>query len=136
MVATKTRTEHDLIGNLEVPADAYYGVQTARALENFQISGVPISLYPNFIKALAMVKLAAARANADVGHAPREILKASKAPAGKSSTASCTTSSARRVPGRRRHLDQHERERGDRQPRPRAHGHRRASTSTATRTTT
>ena len=56
MAATKTRTEHDLIGNFEVPADAYYGVQTARALENFQISGVPISLYPNFIKALAMVK--------------------------------------------------------------------------------
>ena len=75
MAATKTRTEHDLIGNFEVPADAYYGVQTARALENFQISGVPISLYPNFIKALAMVKLAAARANADVGTLPREILK-------------------------------------------------------------
>src|SRR6476469_9964082 len=75
MGSTKTRTEHDLIGNLEVPADAYYGVQTARALENFQISGVPISLYPNFIKALAMVKLAAARANADVGTLPREILK-------------------------------------------------------------
>src|SRR6476646_8125855 len=75
MGSTKTRTEHDLIGNLEVPADAYYGVQTARALENFQISGVPISLYPNFIKALAMVKLAAARANTDVGTLPREILK-------------------------------------------------------------
>ena len=74
MVATKTRTEHDLIGNLEVPADAYYGVQTARALENFQISGVPISLYPNFIKALAMVKLAAARANADVGAMPADVL--------------------------------------------------------------
>src|SRR4029453_15641525 len=75
MVATKTRTEHDLIGDLAVPAAAYYGVQTARALENFQISGVPISLYPNFIKALAMVKLAAARANPDVGAPPPDILK-------------------------------------------------------------
>src|SRR5678815_628401 len=75
MASTKTRTEHDLLGDFAVPADAYYGVQTARALENFQISGVPISLYPNFIKALAMVKLAAARANADVGILPREILK-------------------------------------------------------------
>ena len=56
MASSKTRIEHDLLGDLAVPADAYYGVQTARALETFQISGVPISLYPNFIKALAMVK--------------------------------------------------------------------------------
>ena len=52
------RIEHDLLGNKEVPADAYYGVQAARALENFHISGVELRLYPNFIKALAMVKLA------------------------------------------------------------------------------
>src|SRR5688572_32142039 len=69
-----TRIEHDLLGDLAVPADAYYGVQTARALENFQISGVEISLYPNFIKALAMVKLAAARANFESDQIPREIL--------------------------------------------------------------
>ena len=74
MPDSKTRIEHDLLGELAVPADAYYGVQTARALENFQISGVPISLYPNFIKALAMVKLAAARANADVGAMPADVL--------------------------------------------------------------
>src|SRR5262249_51247107 len=71
-----TRTEHDLLGDLEVPADAYYGVQTARALENFQISGQELSLYPNFIKALAMVKLAAARANFATGGFSREVLKA------------------------------------------------------------
>lgn len=41
-----TRMEKDLLGDKEVPADAYFGVQTARALENFQISGVPVSLYP------------------------------------------------------------------------------------------
>src|SRR5262245_25404252 len=69
-----TRTEHDLLGDLPVPADAYYGVQTARALENFHISGVQLRLYPNFIKALAMVKLAAARANVDCGQFSREIL--------------------------------------------------------------
>ena len=51
MPSAKTRIEHDLLGDLAVPADAYYGVQTARALENFKISGVPLSLYPNFIKA-------------------------------------------------------------------------------------
>ncbi len=54
-----TRIEHDLLGDKAVPADAYYGVQTARALENFHISGVELRLYPNLIKAFAMVKLAA-----------------------------------------------------------------------------
>ena len=49
--AGPTRTEHDLLGDKQVPADAYYGVQTARALENFQISGVPINRYPEFIEA-------------------------------------------------------------------------------------
>ena len=62
-----SRLEHDLLGDKEVPADAYYGVQTARALENFHISGVELRLYPNFIKGLAMVKLAAARANHECG---------------------------------------------------------------------
>jgi aspartate ammonia-lyase len=62
-----TRIEHDLLGDKAVPADAYYGVQTARALENFHISGVELRLYPDFIRALAMVKMAAARANLDCG---------------------------------------------------------------------
>ena len=63
----QTRTEKDLLGERQVPADAYYGVQTARALENFQISGVAINHYPEFIQAWAIVKLAAAQANTDVG---------------------------------------------------------------------
>ena len=71
-----TRIEHDLLGDFEVPADAYYGVQTARALENFRISGIELRQYPNFIKALAMVKLAAARANFDTGGFSREVLTA------------------------------------------------------------
>jgi aspartate ammonia-lyase len=74
MPSPATRTEHDLLGPKEVPADAYYGVQTARALENFHISGVELRLYPNFIKALAMVKLAAARANFDCGQFGKEVL--------------------------------------------------------------
>ena len=74
MPSSQTRIEHDLLGDLAVPADAYYGVQTARALENFKISGVELRLYPNFIKGLAMVKLAAARANFDTGVLSREIL--------------------------------------------------------------
>jgi len=68
------RTEHDLLGTKQVPASAYYGVQTARALENFQISGVPINRYPEFIEAWAIVKLAAARANTDVGAMKKETL--------------------------------------------------------------
>src|SRR5690242_6279915 len=75
MPPTKTRTEHDLLGDFEVPADAYYGVQTARALENFQITGQPLSSFPNFIRALAMVKLAAARANFETGGLSKEILE-------------------------------------------------------------
>jgi aspartate ammonia-lyase len=70
-----SRIEHDLLGDKEIPANAYYGVQTARALENFHISGVELRLYPNVIKAFAMVKMAAARANFDCGQFGREILE-------------------------------------------------------------
>ena len=75
MSKSNVRIEHDLLGDLEVPGSAYYGVQTARALENFHISGVPLHLYPNLIKAFAMVKLAAARANHDCGQFGPDILK-------------------------------------------------------------
>ena len=68
------RTEHDLLGEKSIPDAAYYGVQTARAMENFHISGVPISQYPELIRALAMVKLAAARANYDCQQFSKEIL--------------------------------------------------------------
>jgi aspartate ammonia-lyase len=63
----QTRVEKDLLGEKEIPAEAYYGVQTARALENFQLSGIAINHYPGFIEAWAIVKLAAAQANTDVG---------------------------------------------------------------------
>jgi aspartate ammonia-lyase len=72
----KTRVEKDLLGEKKIPADAYYGVQTARALENFKISGVLINHYPGFVEAWAIVKLAAARANTDVGAMKKETLDA------------------------------------------------------------
>jgi aspartate ammonia-lyase len=72
----QTRTERDLLGEKAIPADAYYGVQTARALENFQLSGVPINRYPGFVEAWAIVKLAAAQANTDVGAMKPERLAA------------------------------------------------------------
>lgn len=59
------RTEHDLLGEKAIPADAYYGVQSARAMENFAISGVRLYHYPDIIRGLGMIKLAAARANHD-----------------------------------------------------------------------
>lgn len=60
------RHEHDLLGDRDVPAEAYYGVHTLRAVENFPITGTPISIYPDLIRALAQIKLAAARANAQL----------------------------------------------------------------------
>ncbi len=63
----RTRNEHDLLGEREVPYENYYGVQTLRGLENFNISGVSLNFYPALIEALAIVKMAAARANHDLG---------------------------------------------------------------------
>ncbi|MFJ1259208.1 aspartate ammonia-lyase [Cupriavidus sp. CuC1] len=67
MTAGTFRTEHDLLGDREVPADVYYGVHTLRAVENFPITGTPISIYPELIKALAYIKQAAALANHELG---------------------------------------------------------------------
>jgi len=63
----KIRQEHDLLGEREVPAEMYYGVQTLRAAENFHITGINLSFFPILIEALAMVKMAAAKANNDLG---------------------------------------------------------------------
>ncbi|HXD27523.1 MAG TPA: aspartate ammonia-lyase [Arthrobacter sp.] len=62
-----TRLEHDLIGDREVPADAYWGVHTLRAAENFPITGQQLASNPHLIRALALVKQAAARANRELG---------------------------------------------------------------------
>ncbi len=69
----KTRREHDLLGEREVPAEYYYGIQTLRAIENFNISGVNLSFYPTLIEALAMVKQAAAEANFELGLLDKEV---------------------------------------------------------------
>jgi len=61
------RSEHDLLGVRSVPSDALYGIQTLRALENFPITGVTLREFPSLIVALAMVKEAAALANAELG---------------------------------------------------------------------
>lgn len=60
------RIEHDLLGEKEVPSSAYYGIQTMRALDNFPISGVPVSHFPAFVRGFAVVKMAAAIANKEL----------------------------------------------------------------------
>jgi aspartate ammonia-lyase len=71
-----TRLEHDLLGDREVPNEALYGVHTLRALENFPISGIPISQYSGLVRALADVKLAAVQANEELGLISPELASA------------------------------------------------------------
>ena len=66
-MSAPVRTEHDLLGARSVPAQAYYGVHTLRALENFPITGTAIAIYPDLVAALACVKQAAAIVNRDLG---------------------------------------------------------------------
>jgi aspartate ammonia-lyase len=61
----KTRTEKDFLGEVRVPAEVYYSIQTARALENFPVSG--LKEHAAMIKAMALIKKSAARANSDLG---------------------------------------------------------------------
>ena len=65
--APATRIEKDFLGEREIPADAYYGVQTQRGRDNFHITGIPMSLEPCFVRAFGYVKKAAALANRDLG---------------------------------------------------------------------
>ena len=74
------RCEHDLIGELRVPADAYYGVHTARALENFSVLGRPC--HPDLIKAMAAVKEAAALTNRALGALDADAAEAIREAAG------------------------------------------------------
>ena len=69
------RLEHDLLGEFEVPKDAYWGVHTARASENFYISGVPIGHYRSLVRALGFIKEASAIANHQLGALPTEIFE-------------------------------------------------------------
>jgi aspartate ammonia-lyase len=115
------RKERDLLGERDVPSDALYGVQTLRALENFPITGVALREFPALVSALATVKAAAARANAELGLLAPEAAEAIE-------RAADEVREGRHhehflvdmIQGGRRHVEQHERQRGHRQPRPRA----------------
>jgi aspartate ammonia-lyase len=73
---SETRLEHDLLGDYKVPIDVYWGVHTARAVDNFPISGVPIGHYRSLIRSLAIVKQATAQANFELDELPAEINEA------------------------------------------------------------
>ncbi|TAE17807.1 MAG: aspartate ammonia-lyase [Bacteroidetes bacterium] len=75
-MSNQTRFEHDFLGEKEIPNSAYYGIQTLRAKENFDITGIPISSEPLFIQAFGYVKKAAALANYDCGVLSKEITDA------------------------------------------------------------
>jgi aspartate ammonia-lyase len=67
MLKSRIRTEADSLGQRDIPADSLFGIHTARAVENFRVTGVTIAHFPELIRALAMTKLAAARANSELG---------------------------------------------------------------------
>ena len=79
-MVTETRTEKDLLGEAEIPKHTLYGIQTWRAVQNFKLTGIPLNHFPKLVCALAMVKLAAAKANAALGdlasHKADAIIKA------------------------------------------------------------
>ena len=67
MTTLRARTERDFLGERDIPAGSYWGVHTARALENFAVSGTPVSAHRELVAALGAVKQAAVRANRDLG---------------------------------------------------------------------
>ena len=101
-----SRTETDLLGDREVPDDAWYGIHTLRAMENFPISGVTVNSVPELIRGMVLVKKAAALANRELGVLPGWVARASSRPVTRCSkrdgawTSSRSTSS-RAVPARR-----------------------------------
>ena len=116
-----TRIEKDLLGKRAVPADALYGIQTVRAVENLGFSGRILANYPDYIRALATVKKAAARANRDAHVIDARRLDAIEACVRRADSrrTSCAVSS--RHAGRRwKYRRQHELERGHRESRQRA----------------
>lgn len=101
-----TRSEHDLLGDRDIPAGAYWGVHTLRAVENFPITGQKLSSNMHLVRGLAAVKLAAARTNRELGLLDAERSDAIEQAARTCWTANSPTSSwwtsSRAAPGRRR----------------------------------
>ena len=112
---TEFRTERDSMGEVRLPAHAYYGPQTQRAVENFPISGR--TLPPELIHALGLVKWAAAAVNRDLGRLslPDDAVRAPGRLPRSGRRKARQPISRRRISDRLGHVEQHERQRGDRQ---------------------
>ena len=76
MEEKKFRVESDLLGELQVPEEAYYGVQTQRAINNYHISRKRMCDYPDYVVAIAYVKLAAVETNRQLGEISDEVADA------------------------------------------------------------
>ena len=108
-MSNNIRIEEDLLGTREVPADAYYGVHTLRAIENFYISNNKISDIPEFVRGMVMVKKAAAMANKELQTIPKSVANAIIAACDEVlNNGKCMD---RRLPGRRRYFRKHEHQR-------------------------
>lgn len=112
-MSNNIRIEEDLLGTREVPADAYYGVHTLRAIENFYISNNKISDIPEFVRGMVMVKKAAAMANKELQTIPKSVANAIIAACDEVlNNGKCMESvPGRRLPGRRRYFRKHEHQR-------------------------
>lgn len=112
-MSNNIRIEEDLLGTREVPADAYYGVHTLRAIENFYISNNKISDIPEFVRGMVMVKKAAAMANKELQTIPKSVANAIIAACDEVlNNGKCMGSvPGRRLPGRRRYFRKHEHQR-------------------------
>ena len=120
-MSIETRTEKDPLGPLQVPNDALYGVQTVRALQNFPISGLK-PLWP-FVRSQVWIKKAAALTHKETGRLDARLADAIVQAADEVLARQARRALRRRsVSGRRRHVAQHERERGAREPRERDPG--------------
>ena len=115
-----TRIERDSMGEIEVPADRYWGAQTQRSLENFKIGTE--RLPRPLIRALGLVKQCAAAVNRELGDLPGNVSEAIRDAAQEVIDGAWTSISPRGLADRQRHPEQHERQRGDRQPGGRADG--------------
>ena len=104
-----TRIERDSMGEMAVPADAYYGAQTMRAVQNFPISGIR---FPRrFIRALGLIKLAAAETNVELGLLDQRLAETiARVGAGGGRRQAGRPLRAGHLPDRLRHLHQHERQ--------------------------
>lgn len=111
-MSNNIRIEEDLLGTREVPADAYYGVHTLRAIENFYISNNKISDIPEFVRGMVMVKKAAAMANKELQTIPKSVANAIIAACDEVlNNGKCMDHPGRRLPGRRRYFRKHEHQR-------------------------